>query len=80
MLISCIPPCIANEESQFEILLLALKSSVLCGSCMRAQFAGCGSIMTLHSLDLFGANSSLDPRPSDICIPMEGLVRDDHVR
>ena len=22
---------------------------------------------------------SLDPRPSDLCIPMEGLVRDDHM-
>ena len=23
--------------------------------------------------------ASLDPSPSDLCIPMEGLVRDDHV-
>ena len=25
------------------------------------------------------SQSSLDPRPSDLCIPMEGLVRDDRV-
>ena len=26
-----------------------------------------------------GSYTSLNPRPSGLCIPMEGLVRDDHM-
>ena len=32
-----------------------------------------------HFVQALNQVSSLDPRPSDLCIPMEGLVHNDHV-
>ena len=46
-------------------------------------FNGNGPIRLLDSVyviyDITLCLDSLDPRPSDLCILMEGLVRDDHV-